>query len=384
MSKFIAHRGLSSLYYQNSEDAFLAAGKSNFFYGIETDVWLTSDGHWVCCHDAAPFENRDVKIAAITLEEALKLPMNPKKWGNARQRGVSYICTTKRYLEINKKYGKVAFIELKTVPSIADLNKLVDLTEEILGLENAVFISFHARNLERLRRMDRGIKTQILTNTWVQSRYYLSRGYDVDQHLFGMNAARIHKAHQQGREVNVWTVRNLVTANRMYLSKADYITTDYDYSRWFKKGDRRSSTSRFKQPEETVGLKLFKEGKNCCQSVVLAFADTLWLNKRRLKALSAPFGHGIDICGNEICGAATGMLMIIGITHPRMNKKTMNELVQKALDEFREKTGGLCCHEFTRDKDLPEGAEIPAAKRKEGVCEKIVETAILIAKKHMP
>jgi C_GCAxxG_C_C family probable redox protein len=129
---------------------------------------------------------------------------------------------------------------------------------------------------------------------------------------------------------------------------------------------------------------LFKEGKNCCQSVVLAFADTLWLNKRRLKALTSPFGHGIDTYGNEICGAATGMLMIIGITHPGMNKKTMRELSQKALDEFREKTGGLRCHEFTRDKDLPEGAEIPLAKRKEGVCENLIETAILIAKKYMP
>jgi len=51
---------------------------------------------------------------------------------------------------------------------------------------------------------------------------------------------------------------------------------------------------------------------------------------------------------------------------------------------LEKKPADLCCHEFTRDKDLPEGAEIPAAKRKEGVCEKIVETAILIAKKYMP
>lgn len=384
MSKFIAHRGLSSLYYQNSEEAFIAAAKSGFFYGIETDVWLTVDGHWVCCHDASPFENRDIKVASVSLDKVQTLPMNPKKWGNARQRGLSYICTTRRYLEICKEYGKVAFIELKTVPGLADLTTLVDLTAEVLGLENAVFISFHARNLERLKRMDRGIRVQILTSTWVQSRFYISRGYDVDQNVLGVNAVRINKVHQQGREINVWTVRNLASATRFYNAKADYITTDYDYSRWFKKGERRSYTQRFKQAEEVTALKLFKQGKNCCQSVVLAFSDGLWLNRRRFTAISAPFGHGIDICGNEICGALTGMLMIIGLTHPNMNKKAMTELAQKAVDEFREKTGGVHCCDFTRDKSLPEDAPLPPARRAEGVCEKLIETAVLIAKKYMP
>ena len=33
--KFIAHRGLSGEYYENSEQAFRAAADSDFFYGIE-------------------------------------------------------------------------------------------------------------------------------------------------------------------------------------------------------------------------------------------------------------------------------------------------------------------------------------------------------------
>lgn len=382
MSKFIAHRGLSSLYYQNSEEAFLAAAKSKFFYGIETDVWLTSDEEWVCCHDGSPFENRDVKISAITLEQAQKLPMNPKKWGNARQRGLSYICTTKKYLEINKQYNKAPFIELKIIPTIAQLNSLVELVDNIIGIKNTFFISFHARNLERLKRMNLGIRTQILTTSWIQSKYYISKGYDIDQNLLAMTAGRIHKAHTQGREVNVWTARSLATANRFFLAKADYITTDYDYSRWFAKSNKRNSPARVRINEEQQAVRLFKQGYNCSQAVVVAFAENLWFNKKRAAAISMPFQHGIDKCGNEICGAVTGMLMVIGLSHPNITKNAMTELTQKALIEFKQITGALRCHEFIFDNNSTDERE--EAKRKEGVCEKLVEAAAKIAKKHLP
>jgi hypothetical protein len=76
------------------------------------------------------------------------------------------------------------------------------------------------------------------------------------------------------------------------------------------------------------------------------------------------------------------MLMVIGLSHPNITKKSMSELVQKSLDEFKEKTGGIRCHEFVLKDQSNEG---PAeAHRKEGVCEKLVETAALIAKKYLP
>ncbi|NLT17810.1 MAG: putative redox-active protein (C_GCAxxG_C_C) [Firmicutes bacterium ADurb.Bin080] len=381
MPKFIAHRGLSSLFYQNSEVAFLAAAKSDFFYGIETDVWLTSDGYWVCCHDGSPFENRDIKISQISFEEAKKLPMNPKKWGNARQRGVSYICSTEKYLEINKEYGKVPFIELKIVPTMAELTTLVDLVEKVIGIKNVVFISFHARNLERLKRMNLGIRTQILTTSWIQSKYYLSKGYDIDQNLWAMNAGRIHKAHTQGREVNVWTVRDLATASRFVMAKSNYITTDYDYSRWFRKGNKKVSSTKIRQNEESVAIRLFNQGYNCCQSVLMAFSENLWFNKKRAAAIAMPFAHGIDKSGNEICGAITGMLMVIGLSHPNISKKAMSELTQKALDDFKSSFGCVRCCDLILNKDSEDNTE---AHRKEGVCEKIVETAALIAKKYLP
>ncbi len=43
---------------------------------------------------------------------------------------------------------------------------------------------------------------------------------------------------------------------------------------------------------------LFKEGYNCCQSVVLAFEDILPLNRQQLIGVSVGFGGGF---GRTIC-----------------------------------------------------------------------------------
>ena len=44
----VAHRGLSGLERENTASAFVAAGNRSY-YGIETDIWRTSDGHFLCC-----------------------------------------------------------------------------------------------------------------------------------------------------------------------------------------------------------------------------------------------------------------------------------------------------------------------------------------------
>lgn len=43
--KMVAHRGMSGLELENTCSAFVAAGNRSY-YGIETDVHRTSDGHF--------------------------------------------------------------------------------------------------------------------------------------------------------------------------------------------------------------------------------------------------------------------------------------------------------------------------------------------------
>ena len=48
--KMVAHRGMSGLELENTCSAFVAAGNRSY-YGIETDVHRTSDGHFIIIHD---------------------------------------------------------------------------------------------------------------------------------------------------------------------------------------------------------------------------------------------------------------------------------------------------------------------------------------------
>ena len=215
MTRFIAHRGLSSVYYQNSEKAFRAAAASPFFYGIETDVWFTSDNEWVCCHDNNPFADESVSISEITLKEALTLPMNLNKMGSVKNATESYICPMITYLEICRDGNKVPVIELKCKPSKAKLKELVEIVDSTVGIDNAIFISFHFVNIARLRAMNRRIRLQVL---------------DIDLMFTFCSGALIRRAHKIGHEVNLWTVNSRAVARHYMRYGVDYITTNFDFS----------------------------------------------------------------------------------------------------------------------------------------------------------
>ena len=57
---------------------------------------------------------------------------------------------------------------------------------------------------------------------------------------------------------------------------------------------------------------LFREGYNCSQSVVAAFADLYGFTREQALRMSASFGGGIGRM-RETCGAACGMFLLAGL-----------------------------------------------------------------------
>ena len=51
---------------------------------------------------------------------------------------------------------------------------------------------------------------------------------------------------------------------------------------------------------------------NCCQSVLVAFAEDMGLTEEQAYSLGANFGSGMR-CGS-VCGALTGALMVLGMS----------------------------------------------------------------------
>lgn len=108
----------------------------------------------------------------------------------------------------------------------------------------------------------------------------------------------------------------------------------------------------------------FKEGYNCAQSVAMAYADLYSVDEEVIAMLSAPFGGGMGRL-REVCGAVTGMFLILGLEHPATNPcdkaiKTKNyAAVQRAGLLFKEKMGSYICADLlkigrTPDQPIPE------------------------------
>ena len=135
----------------------------------------------------------------------------------------------------------------------------------------------------------------------------------------------------------------------------------------------------------------FKEGYNCAQSVFLAFAEELGLDRDIALRLSSSFGGGMGRL-REVCGAVSSMFAIAGLkygyttSNDDMIKGKHYELIQKLAEKFKSETGSIICRELL---GLDDGADTPIpAKRtaeyyKERPCEYFVKIAAEIIEQEL-
>ena len=92
----------------------------------------------------------------------------------------------------------------------------------------------------------------------------------------------------------------------------------------------------------------FKQGYNCSQSVVAAFADRYGFTEEQAFRMAASFGGGIGRM-RETCGAACGLFMVAGLEtgavegSDRAGKSANYKLVQALAEEFKKRNGGMRC-----------------------------------------
>ncbi|WP_083580460.1 C-GCAxxG-C-C family protein [Bacteroides ilei] len=134
-------------------------------------------------------------------------------------------------------------------------------------------------------------------------------------------------------------------------------------------------------------VSLFKEGYNCSQSVVAAYADLYGFTKEQALHMSASFGGGIGRM-RETCGAACGMFLLAGLERcalegaDRESKSANYALVQELAAKFKEETGALRCADLlglAKNTPIVPTAEARTpqyyAKRP---CTRMIETAATI------
>lgn len=226
---YIAHRGLSSEYYENTKEAFEAAAASDFFYGIETDIYKTADGYYVCAHDKKPFRDQSKVIGELTLEECLRLPLKDNGKGVAS--GNERICTFHTYLKICKDSGKAAVIELKGKLSKEELKDFTEIVVQTLPAQQIMVLSFEDQNLKRLAANDVPFGLMYLQSRRGWLLHNANLGYSLGVKYSAMSETMVKNLHGFRVAVNVWTVNDKETAAKYEAMGVDYITTDYDFSK---------------------------------------------------------------------------------------------------------------------------------------------------------
>ena len=79
---------------------------------------------------------------------------------------------------------------------------------------------------------------------------------------------------------------------------------------------------------------------NCCQAVLLAFADELGMAEDQLRQLGAPFGLGMGAMEGT-CGALVGAEMVLGLA--RSDGGQMRRDASELLDRFVVRCGAERC-----------------------------------------
>ncbi len=108
-----------------------------------------------------------------------------------------------------------------------------------------------------------------------------------------------------------------------------------------------------KETRADAARDLHKQGCNCCQSVVMAWADKLPVTATDAMNVAAPFGRGLAGT-REVCGCVSGMAMVCGLTGHTGDVRTL-------VERFRESNGDIVCARLLQAGKKPCGELVAEA-----------------------
>lgn len=141
-----------------------------------------------------------------------------------------------------------------------------------------------------------------------------------------------------------------------------------------------------KMKKSETAVDKFLAGYNCAQSVFYSFCDDLKLDKNIALKIACGFGAGMGR-KEEVCGALTGGIMVIGMIYGREENQDpakTDQTYQKTrelMDRFIEKHNTYICRRLIEGCELttPEGQkEFIEKELKTKVCKQCVSNVVEI------
>ena len=227
---FIAHRGYSDQYVDNTAESFRAAAAMNF-YGIETDIRQTKDGVYVCSHDeTAKYEKEDGSdvIPEMEIKTHTYAELKAKPLYNTKTTEKAYICTLEEYLVLCAEGEKHAIIEMKEQYDETQIGEMLAIIDRVYRREKVCFIDFDIENLLRVRKADSTIPLQYLSETKSDPVFdrCLEEMISISVRQTVLTKKLANRFHAKGLLVNVWTVNKRFDLTVVRIKQADYVTTN--------------------------------------------------------------------------------------------------------------------------------------------------------------
>lgn len=224
-TKMVAHRGVSSLETENTAAAFIAAGNRSY-YGVETDIYRTGDGHFICNHDGR--SGRICETDLVMEESALAdlRALTLKDIDGRSDRGDLILCLPSEYRKICQHYGKHCVPELKSAFTLEEIRALVEIFDGYL--EHTTFISFNLNNLILVKQVRPEQDCQFLTSKYTDELpdLLVEHKMNLDIHHSALTAENIKVLHSKGIVVNTWTVDDPDRAYELIGWGVDQLTTN--------------------------------------------------------------------------------------------------------------------------------------------------------------
>ena len=235
--EIIAHRGAAHDAPENTLTAFKLAFEQNAD-GIEADFHITKDGEIVCIHDANAkrTSGKDLVISESTLSELKQLDFGSwkgEKWKGEKIPAIQEIFSI---IPDNKKI----FIEIKCGTEIIEpLKKVIEKSE--LKPNQIVIISFNQNVIKKSKKMLPNQKAYLLTafkKDEKTDRFHPTAkeliatlekinadGADC-QGIPQIDKAFVNEIRKAGKEMHIWTIDDIKTANRFKELGVDSLTSN--------------------------------------------------------------------------------------------------------------------------------------------------------------
>ncbi len=223
----VAHRGVSGLERENTASAFVAAGNRSYF-GVETDIYRTADGRFVCNHDGNTVRVGGINAAMECTPWELLREVVLYDMDGTHDRYDLRLPSLENYISICKRYEKVCILELKSVFTPEETAAFVEIIKSYDYLDHVIFISFHYDDLVRVREIQPDQPCQYLTgdNSDALIEKLKADRMDIDILHTALNAERIDAMHKAGLKVNCWTVDDPHRAEELVGWGVDFITSN--------------------------------------------------------------------------------------------------------------------------------------------------------------